>query len=570
MIQTLTIRNFVLIEELTIRFARGMQALSGETGAGKSIVVDAVNLVLGGRADRSLIRTGSEKATVEAVFDVPGRTDIAEILEREHIEYDGRTVTLYREMTAGGRNLCRVCGVVVPADVLREAGSRMRDIHGQHEHQFLMNPEMHMAFLDRTGTDDHREQMRKTEAACEAFLETHRMYARMKRENDRKQQRMAELEKDLAALHAARIRAGEEKTLQEECLRLRNAEKIAAVLRDAREKLSYGETESSSLEKIRAAADAMNSLAAYGEAHAALGARIESAYYELEEAAYEISRRLEELESDPGRLEKNEERLDLIRRMERKYGATEEAVLTEQKRMEAEYAELCSLEDRIDETGREHRALLAAYRAEARELTESRKRLAAEFERRMTEQLKDLGMEKTVFSVAFEEPKEGDRKPMPRPVGDDRISFLISPNPGEPLRPLDRIASGGELSRLMLAMKTLEAEGTGVDCMVFDEIDTGISGRMAQAVAEKMHAIAGSRQVICVTHLPQIAAAADEQYLVEKTVAGGRTSTGVTRLDRAGRIREVARMIGGAEGSIEGAETYAEKMLQASENTRKD
>lgn len=563
MIQSLTIRNIVLIEELTIRFQPGMQALSGETGAGKSIVVDAVNLILGGRADRSLIRTGEDKASVEAIFDATGNPEAQAVLRREGIDAEDGLV-LYREMTASGKNVCRVCGVMVSAGLLRELGTLLMDIHGQHEHQFLMDEEMQLRFLDRMGSAEHRTLMRKTEEACEAFLGVHRQYARMKRENDQKQRRLQELEADLKELHQARLKPGEEETLQQEGARLRNAEKIVSALRGAREALSYGENEASSLEKIKAAAGTLGSLGKYGETMKSLASRCENAYYELEEVAFEISAAMDSFDHDPGKLEKTEERLDLIRRLERKYGATLDEVISEQQKMEAEYEQLCSLEDRLAETAAEHKRLLAVYRGAARELSESRKAVARRFEQDMMAQLKDLGMEKTVFSVAFSEP-EGERKPMPRPMGDDQTSFLISPNPGEPLKPLARIASGGELSRMMLALKALEAEGSGVDCMVFDEIDTGISGRMAQVVAEKMHAIARKRQVICVTHLPQIAAAADYEFLVEKSVENGRTRTRVTLLDREGRIQEVARMISGAEGSGSEAKAYARKMLEAGE-----
>ncbi len=568
MLQSLTIRNIVLIENLTIRFEPGMQVLTGETGSGKSLLLNSLNLILGGRADRGQIRTGSEKASVEAVFDVPGNREVEAILAREQIEYDGSTVTLYREITAGGKHFCRVCGVMVSAALLKELGTLLMDIHGQHETRFLMDPEMHMRFLDRMGDPEHQILMKQAEETCDAFLTVHRQYARLRKENDQKQRRMDDLEKALAELHAANLKTGEEESLQAETLRLRNAEKIAAVLRNAREELTWSESESSSLEKIKAAAAAMKSLSAYGPQMGSLGERLDSAYYELEEAAFEISTLLDGLDQDPGRLEKMEERLDLIRRMERKYGADIPSVLAAQENMEEEYKHLCSLEDQVEETGQKHKQTLMIYRAAARTLSESRKRIAADFEKRMQEQLRDLGMEKTVFAVNFAEPREGERKPMPRPVGDDQVSFLISPNPGEPLKPLAKIASGGELSRLMLAMKALEAEGSGVESMVFDEIDTGISGRMAQVVAEKMGTIAGSRQVICVTHLPQIAAAADDQFLVSKDVAEGRTHTQVEKLDREGRIREVARMISGAEGSGTDAEAYARSMIEAGEKMK--
>ena len=566
MIQSLTIRNFILIEELTIDFHPGMQVMTGETGAGKSIVVDAVSLVLGGRADRSMIRSGMNKASVEAVFDIPRDRQVAAILQRESIEYDGSTVTLYREIYSGGKNLCRVCGVAVSVSLLKEISRYLMDIHGQHEHQFLMNPEMHLSFLDRMGNLQHKQQTDKTAEACEKFLSIHRRYVRMKKETEQRQIRMEELEKTLKILHAARLKEGEEEQLQEECLRLQNAEKLTQTLQNAREMLSYSDSDLSSIEKIKAASSAVGSLSRFGDQFRSLGERCEAAYYELEEVVFELNRLLDELGHDPQRKEKAEARLDLIRRLEKKYGSSIGEILQELHRMETEYQGLCSLEDQIAETAAEHKKLLSDYRHEAKALTESRKLLAAEFENRMKAQLRDLGMEKTVFQVFFQ-PLQTDKKPMPRPEGDDKVEFLISPNPGESLRPLAKIASGGELSRMMLALKALEAEGSGVDCMVFDEIDTGISGLMAQVVAEKMHTIAGHRQVICVTHLPQIAAAADFQFQVSKTVVNGRTLTTVHELDSHERITEVARMISGAEGISADAIAYAGSMIDG--NLRK-
>ncbi len=569
MIQSLEIHQIALIDQLQISFHPGMQALAGETGAGKSIVVDAVNLALGGRADRSLIRSGCDRASVEAVFDVPEREEIRQLLERESVEYDGRTVTVYREISAGGRNICRICGVILPVSVLRELSVYLMDIHGQHEHQFLMNPDYHRDFLDRMGDAGFQELRKRTAEDCEAFLAVHRQYARLRKEQARKEQRMEGLEASLRELHEAGLKKGEEQALTEECLRLRNSEKILSVLREARAALTQGETEKSSLEKIRDAGTALSALKDMGSRMASLSERCESAYYELEEVAYELHRLMEESDRDPDRLDQAEARLDLIRKLERKYGPTIDEILLEQKKLEKEYETLCSLDDRLHEVAAEHKRLLSVYRASARSLTEARKALAAEFATRMMGELRDLGMEKTEFRVVFASQEEG-RHPMPRTVGDDELEFMISPNPGEPLRPLAKIASGGELSRLMLAIKSLEAVNSGVDCMVFDEIDTGISGRMAQVVAEKMIHISRHRQVICVSHLPQIVAAADYQYLVAKEVRDGRTYTGVRELDRESRVKEIGRMIGGAQGSGERAEDYAESLLSASEEMKRN
>ena len=565
MIQSLKIQNFVLIEELELFFREGMQVLTGETGAGKSIVVDAVNLVLGSRADRGLIRTGCEKASVEAVFETHEHHEIADILEREHIEYDGRTVSLYRELTQTGRNLCRVCGVIVPLALLKELSPLLMDIHGQHEHQFLMDPDMHLHFLDRMGNAEFQKLLKRTEAACVDFINIHRKYARLRREREQNEHRRDELEKNLRELHQARLQEDEEEGLQKECLRLRNAEKIGFVLRSAQEALSFGEN-GSTLDHIKAAMDSLSTLEKYDEHAAGLAKRCENAYYELEEVSFEISGMIVQTDADPQRLEKAEERLDLIRRFERKYGSTLKDVLSEAAKQEQEYKKLCSVEDELGELARAHKNALSFYRQTARSLSERRKELAKEFENKMMAQLNDLGMEKTEFSVFFM--PEGEKKPMPQPFGDDRIEFMISPNAGEPLRPLAKIASGGELSRLMLAMKALESEGSGVDCMVFDEIDTGISGRMAQVVAEKMIAISRHKQVICVTHLPQIAAGADHQFLVAKRTSMNRTSTFIHELQRDERIREIARMISGAEGSIQQAQAYAKSMLEAADRMK--
>ena len=563
MLQSITIRQVALIDECTIEFHDGLQVLTGETGAGKSIVVDSVNLILGGRADRELIRTGCEKATVEAVFDVLGNETVQRFMEEEEIEYDGRTVTVYREIAQNGRNTCRVCGVPIPATKLKGLSSVLMDIHGQSEHQFLADPEMHLGFLDQTGNEEHKKLLVKIKADYERFISNHRAYAKLVKQGERREERMASLEKDLEQLRKANLQPGETGKLQEEKKRLLSAEKEATMLRRIDECFSGENIDgSNSLSRIKNAATQLKDFAGQNTEIAGISERCSSLYFELEEIAYEISNMIDRTEADPVQLEKTENRLDLIRRLERKYGMDADEINRMQEKLEEEYDELNGLEERISEMAKEHKQLLAKYRSTAKALTESRKELARKFEKRMTAELKDLGMENTRFEVLFK-PNESDRPQMPAATGDDRIEFMISPNPGEPLKPLAKIASGGELSRLMLAIKTLEAAHTGVESMVFDEIDTGISGRMAQVVAEKMIAISGNHQVICVTHLPQIAAAADYQYLVRKATAGGRTNTFVTELDKEGRKEEVARMISGADGITTDAMEYAEGMLKA-------
>lgn len=567
MILSLQMCNIALIEKLTIQFGEGMHVMTGETGAGKSIVVDAVNLVLGGRATREIIRTGEDKAWVEAIFDASGSDSVRQWCEAENLEdFDG-IVTLYREITRSGRNLCRVCGIVMPLSALKEIAALMMDVHGQHEAQFLMNSQFHLLFLDAAGDEDYQKLLGQVDAAYQAFIENHRQYARLVKANEKKQHHMESLRKSLEELTKARLRVGEEETLTSEKERFRNSEKITMAVTRAQQAISANEDSEAVLSRIKEAADALHSLAAFSVEYEALAKRCDSAYYEIEEIGYELAKMAEQGDFDPVRAEKVETRLDLIRRMERKYGSSIAEILDEQAKMQEEYDRYVSLDSDVAEMAAEHKKLLAQYRKMARRLTEARHQLADTFEKNMMMQLQDLGMKNTVFKVDFASRPEG-KVYMPQSVGDDVIEFMISPNPGEPLKPLSKIASGGELSRLMLAIKSLEAEKSGVGTMVFDEIDTGISGRIAQVVAEKMALIAQHRQVICVTHLPQIAAMAKHQFLVKKKLEGERTNSSVRLLTPEERIGEIARMLGGADGSESSARSHAEHMLRVADEQR--
>ena len=566
MLEYLTIRQVALIGETTIRFHGGMQVLTGETGAGKSIVVDSVNLILGGRADRELIRSGSEKASVEAVFNTRGNADVQAFMEREGIDFDGETVTVYREISAGGKNTCRVCGVMIPVSLLKDLAVFLMDLHGQSEHQFLTDPERHLAFLDQMGNDRHLALLEKVRQDYEKFIDNHRAYAKLVRQNENRESRMRSLERDLEELRKADIKQGEASALIEKRKMLEKAEKESQTLRDINERLSGGE-EMSGISGIKGASDLLKALADKDDTVRSLSERCEAAYYEIEEIAYQIGMMTQRADIEPGALEKTDNRLDLIHRMERKFSADADDLQDVLEKAETEYRQLADLTDRIEIMSSEHKRLLGTYRQSARDLSESRHELALLFEKRIMKELNELGMGNTRFKVEFRKNETG-RPLMPTDTGDDRIEFLISPNPGEPLKPLAKIASGGELSRIMLAIKSLESSQTGVESMVFDEIDTGISGRMAQIVAEKMITISRSRQVICVTHLPQIAAAADYHYLVSKSVAEGRTVTRVAELDRDGRICEISRMISGADGITPETKTYASSLLQAADEMK--
>ena len=569
MLQSLFIRNIALIDQLSITFHEGLQVLTGETGAGKSIVMDAVNLILGGRADRTLIRTGCERASVEAVFDISENQTIASVLEREGIEFDGRTVPVFREISTNGRNICRVCGTIMPISFLKELSPLLMNLHGQSEHQFLTDNETHLRYLDHLGNPEHAVLLMKVREAYHEFLSNHRTYASLVKQSKDKEAKIDRISRDLEELQKAALKPGEEENLKQEMKRLEKAGRINQGLKGAYGFLMNGEGGNGALPLIRETINQLKSVSGQDEQAEELRSRCENIYYETEDIAYQLNSMIGKNDFDSSRMEQIENRLELIARIEKRFGVfSVNDVLKKGEELTEEYDLLIGMDEKIKQMGGEHKRLLAAYRRAARELTESRKKLAQWFSECMMKELRDLGMEKTVFAVHFEDNESGKPK-MPTEEGDDQVRFMISTNPGEPLMPLDKIASGGELSRLMLAIKTLEAGHTGVDCMVFDEIDTGISGKAAQTVAEKLISISRYHQVICVSHLPQLAAAGDYQYLVSKHVADNRTNTTVTELNRDGRIGDIGRMISGAEGISEEAKHYAEQMLNASLNRKR-
>ncbi len=563
MLLELTIKNIALIESLRLEFAQGFNVLTGETGAGKSIVVDSVNLALGGRADRDMIRTGAEKGMVQAVFDISENPRALAFAREQGIDAEDGLIAVRRELSRSGRNLCRVADVVVPLNTLKQLTGLLMDVHGQHEHQALMNPARHMDFLDDFGG----------EAICalrEAVAARHAERGRIASDLKKLMKDASEKERLTDALTfqaqeiaAARLKPGEEDRLERKLAILENAEKIRDGVETAYTLVYQGDGRSASAqEALLRSAEAMDRIAPINEKYAALAGRLREIYYAAQDVGYELQGIVDELDFEPGQLEKLAGRLDLIRRLERKYGATVEEVIAYGQSVNEQLSQLGSSEERIAALKKAYREADAKLRAACAELTEKRKAAAAELAERICEQLRDLGMGRTRFEVRVE-PEE-----KPTATGMDRIEFMISPNPGEPLRPLASIASGGEISRVMLALKVISMDAEGVDSMIFDEIDTGVSGRMAQVVGEKMCMIARSRQVLCITHLPQIAALGNAHYLVEKVVGDDRTDTVVRALDWDGRVRELSRLVGGAEDS-ESSLSHATHMLRDAEETRK-
>ena len=560
MLVELTIKNIALIESLRIEFAQGFNVLTGETGAGKSIVVDSINLALGGRADREMIRTGAERGMVQALFDVSGNPRAQAVLQELDIESDDGLIAIRRELSRSGRNICRVCDVVVPLATLKQLTATLMDIHGQHEHQALMNPAKHLDFLDAFGGEAHAAARDKVAALYAGRSHIAAELKRLMNDVSERERLVDVLTFQVQEISAAKLKHGEEQKLEKKLSVLENAEKIRQSVEGAYNLVYQGDGRApSAQEALLQSADAMDRIGLLNERYAALAGRLRELYYGAQDVGYELQALLDDLDFEPDLLDKVAARLDTIKKLERKYGATVEEVIEfgaqaadRLNGIKGSDASMSALKKRYKEADN-------ALRDACAELTAIRRASAAQLSERICQQLKDLGMGKTRFEVRVE--------PLAKPtaVGMDGVEFMISPNPGEPLRPLASIASGGEISRVMLALKAISVDSEGVDAMIFDEIDTGVSGRMAQVVGEKMCLIAKTRQVLSVTHLPQIAALGDTHFLVEKVAGKDRTDTHVRLLDEEGRVRELSRLVGGAEDSESSLSHGAHMLKEAAE-----
>jgi len=550
MLLTLTIRNIALVDEMQAEFSQGLHVLTGETGAGKSILVDAISLLLGGRAQKELIRKGEEKARVEGLFDVSDCPQALDMLKEMALD-EGNELILSREITLGGRSSCRINGTMVPLSQYQQITALLMDIHGQHEHQSLMDEKRHLGMIDLTGNEAHKEMLSAVREKYAAWREARKTLDKLQAQSAQAGERMELLRIRQKELKNARLVAGEEDELARERDKFRHAEKIEEGLREAYDSVYDGA--SPAAEALRQAVQALAPIEQLDGQYAALRARLDGLYYEAEDVGLTLRDLLSHLDSDPDRLEQVQARLDLIRRLSRKYGGASTGEMIEKlKEIESELAGFESLDEDIDAAQRKEKELGDAYRQAAAALTASRQILARKFEKEMEGQLKDLNMANTRFHVELPPCPPGAS-------GSETAAFFIAPNLGEDMQPLSKIASGGELSRLMLAIKSVAAQREGVPSMIFDEIDTGISGRAAQVVGEKMAAIAREHQVLCVTHLQQIAALADHHYLVEKYFDGERTKTRMTLLAGEDRVNEIARMLG---GDADSARKHAREMLK--------
>ena len=551
MLELLHIENIAIIEAADIEFAPGFNALTGETGAGKSIVIDSLSAVLGQRTSRELIRTGAEKAFVCAAFSgmAPELTEELGIQP----EADG-TLLLQREIQTDGKNVCRVNGRPVTVGQLRALGARLLNIHGQHDGQQLLDEEQHIVYLDSFG---RVESLAITYAEkYKNFTDIRRQIGALQMDEAEKVRRVDTLQYQIEELRRAKLTPGEEEELTARRGMLRNAEKFLDAVAGADYALNGDDSGGGALSALRQAQDALSGVRHLDDAFGQLYERLGEAYSEVYDIAATVEDKRGELDVSPGELDRVESRMDLLYRLKKKYGATVEDMLDYQARCEAELAQI---EDAGDTLARLEQALSKAEkeaRQAAQALSDARKAAAEQLTSQILAELQQLDMGKIRFAVDFaEKPLDSD--------GMDTVRFLMSANVGEELRPIHKIASGGELARIMLAMKNVLSEQDHVGTMVFDEVDTGVSGRAAQKVAEKMARISRRKQVLCVTHLPQLAAMADTHFSVEKGERGGRTYTEVRRLDREQRRRELARLTGGSHVSqtmLDGAE---ELLVQA-------
>ena len=548
MLSLLHIENIAVIERSDISFDRGFNVLTGETGAGKSIIIDAISAIIGERAYRDMIRTGTSKASVRAVF-----TDVPRFpwFEENGVEYDPETV-IQREVHLDGKNVCRVNGALVSVSILRKLGMQLINIHGQHDSATLFDEANHLSFLDAFGDN---------EALRADYTEKYEAVAKLRREIDRmtmdegeKLRRMETLKYQIKEIEKANLRPGEDEELEERRKLLQNSEKIADGMNDAVENI-YGSDDADGAAGMLATAErALARIAKFSEQIASLHERAADLMYQVQDLAEEVRDARDDLAYSADELEEIESRLDVIHKLRRKYGVTCADILEYLDKAKKELDEIEFADDHLEKLKKKlSKAEKTAWEA-AKSLRENRKETAVSMSERILTELTQLDMPRVQFSCQFTELDL-------TPNGADAVAFYMSANAGEALKPMSKVASGGELARIMLAMKNVLAERDQVNTLIFDEVDTGVSGRAAQKVAEKLRSVAAHKQVLCVTHLPQLAALANTHLLIAKAEREGRTYTTVTPLDIEGRKKELARIIGGTN-ITETTLKSAEEMLR--------
>lgn len=538
MLEHLHIRNVALIKESEISFGDGLNILTGETGAGKSMIIDSLQFALGGRAGKDFLRHGEKQAAVEALFSVQSQALTEKLAENGIAPEEDGTLLITRTLSEAGKSVCRINGSTVTVGMLKEIAEDMIDIYGQHEHQSLLNPVKHIRLLDRFCGAGFGEAMEEYKNSRQRLKDLEKQLAILIGDESQREQRMDMLLFQKEEIEAAELQEGEEDALLEQKKRLSSMERLIRLTGESVTLLYDGDDRApSACDQLGDALAKLQEAAEYDAALSPLADALADGYAAVEDCARELKREAEKQEADPEELERIEERLQLFYKLKRKYGGSIEAVL--------EFYEKAAQELEFLSNSSEKAAELSAKKAEeekrlsalAETLTARRRATAEQVEEQIETALHDMEMKHARFHIQIEEKADWGAD------GKDKVEFLISANAGEPLKPLAKIASGGEMSRVMLALKTVLVDADEIGTFIFDEIDTGVSGRTARRVGEKMRFLGGKRQLLCITHLPQIAAMADNHFLIEKESDAGETVTRVTALDEEGAVREVARLM---------------------------
>ncbi|MEI7847606.1 MAG: DNA repair protein RecN [Chloroflexota bacterium] len=574
MLTEIRIDNFAIIDKLELEFSSGLIIFTGETGAGKSIIMDALEMLLGGRADATVLRADAERASVEGVFKLSAanREVVNEILKREDLLDDENYITLAREVRREGRSTPRINGRTVNVTLLKEIGKYLVDIHGQTEHLSILDPRTHLGLLDRfANTDALLGTYRQTYTSLQVIRRELNSLRAAQADSKR---RIEMLAFQVEEIETARLKPGEEEDLRLERERLANAELLATNAQEALQLLDEGSAETPAVtDQLGRAVTALVAMARVDTKKSELSSRAEALLENVADISHELRDYLETIEFNSRRLEEVEERVDLLRRLLRKYGGTIEAVITFGAKARSDLETISSASEKIAELENKEAILLKELAEHALNLSEKRKTTAIELSKSIETELDDLKMASAHFGVDFQTKADSNGLPLSKDsrvafdaTGFDRIEFLVAPNPGEGLKPLAKIASGGETSRLMLALKNTLARADQIPSLVFDEIDQGIGGRVGGVVGQKLWNLGRAHQVLCITHLPQLAAFGDQHFRVQKVVTNSRTTSQVVKLDGDERLLELAQMLGEV---TEGTLRSAHEILQSAQANRK-
>lgn len=564
MLIELNIQEFAIIQKATICFSEGLNIITGETGTGKSIMVDALNLVLGGRSDKNYIKDGSKKTIVEALFFIEDSDDINRILDEYGIELEDNNILITREIHTSGRSVSRVNGRAVTLNILSSLTNKLIDIQGQHEHQSLLSSDKHIEFVDMLGDKNLKENKKKVKRE---YLELAELKNKLKQlaQNEMERERTIDLLKfQVEEIEEMDLKVDEEESLIKEHKILSNSQELSKLVNTINEKLSLSDYSSSSvIDEIRSVSKTLSQITDYDESLKVHEETLEGISYSLEDISRDISDYGNNIEFDFEKLDDVENRLGILNKLKRKYGNSIEEIFKYKEKILEELRILLNLDEEIEKINQAIELQEEKLAVHCRELSIERKKISNELEKKMIAELKELNMENASFKVEIKELDNFTEK------GKDRIEFFISTNIGQGLKPMSKIASGGEISRIMLAFKNILAEVDNINSLIFDEIDTGISGRTAQIVGEKILQISKKHQVICITHLPQIAAMADTHFLIDKNLSEDKkTLTSIIKLKEEERVSEICRLIGGV-CVTETTKKHAQEMIDLSQKQKK-